>query len=645
MRSSVLRILSLPLLLWLNGLAFVAWSWWKVVQRDLHPTAWPFAIMLMVLIGGPLILAIRACGSLIFRGTWRLRWGTFLTGSVPLSLIAAQVILVYMNSLKRYIDLSPTTLVILPVASVAADLEANVRYPVHTTGERVVMHHDGMPDAEEIVREADQHVAKLERLLGQPGRAKIHWVLGSCLGRRNCSFGAFAICEPHTTKGLSQLDRHELAHATINQFLESTSRPSMLLTEGWAEAQAASDVADVHETARRERGVAPTIAKLTGPSWARIDVGPVYMQGGSFVAYLLEEFGGPKFLELYATSRPESFDADCRRVLESGIDEIEARYLQAQPKPAPGARLTKLLSSLKTAPEVDQAAWIQFAGELAREIDQLQLSGDYEIRVESTTRVRQPDGSEQNPSTNRFRIAKAGSRKLFVADNIVMVGNGESSFELRRGQATQRWNNVSSDSIAPVLTQYSIASQLTAVSYVSPFEEFFDWRTTATWRDDPPVIIRFEQRLENETRITEFDLDWSTSAAATAPHTWHVQWHESADARAMELRSEWHGETRTTNLNRMRCRLVDGEISHVRGTHMFESRAGNSTHTTEIEERVVRPPEFSESEFLPETYGIPRATIGAESRPWVFYAVLGTIAVQCILGVVLLLSTLSAPPS
>jgi hypothetical protein len=143
--------------------------------------------------------------------------------------------------------------------------------------------------------------------------------------------------------------------------------------------------------------------------------------------------------------------------------------------------------------------------------------------------------------------------------------------------------------------------------------------------------------LDNEIQVTEFDLDWNLPSRLRPPQTWRVQWHESSGARVLAFRNERHGTPSTTTIINSRCRLMEGEILQMEEKRVDETGDGNPTYVTETRHEVSRPPTVSESEFLPETYGIARAKIGAASPPWIYYAALGVIAVQFVCGIALLL--------
>ena len=99
------------------------------------------------------------------------------------------------------------------------------------------------------------------------------------------------------------------------------------LNEGWAECHSYADPARltglrVEAQGRRARGEWMALRDLAGPRWYHRHRGPVYFQGHLWAEFLLRRFGVDRFIELCNTARPETFDADCRRVYGAGVDEL-----------------------------------------------------------------------------------------------------------------------------------------------------------------------------------------------------------------------------------------------------------------------------------------------------------------------------------
>src|SRR5262249_38671226 len=132
---------------------------------------------------------------------------------------------------------------------------------------------------------------------------------------------------------------------------------------------------------RRQQGVDLTLRELTGPVWYNRHEWPVYVQGAPLVNTLLERFGPERFLELYTTCRPATFDADCRRILGVGLDELDAAYwadLERQVGHAGG--LAGRLRHLKLDPAVTATAWQAFLDGYLPEAERL-LAPYEEVRL------------------------------------------------------------------------------------------------------------------------------------------------------------------------------------------------------------------------------------------------------------------------
>src|SRR5262249_8598389 len=127
-------------------------------------------------------------------------------------------------------------------------------------------------------------------------------------------------------EGLAPTDRHEVAHGVIASLCPLSSAPPAVPVEGWAEANMGEDPVEQSRGLKEqwERGDGFTLRQLTGARWYHRHQNPVYACGAPLVDFLLRRFGPDKFLELYTTGRPATFDADCRRILGLDVDGLDA---------------------------------------------------------------------------------------------------------------------------------------------------------------------------------------------------------------------------------------------------------------------------------------------------------------------------------
>ncbi len=213
------------------------------------------------------------------------------------------------------------------------DLEARLRYPQRTYGEKVVMIAPPMPDAQARAQVAamDKHIHALEARLGRPATGTVHWVRGPLLGREGAAI--IGLClgsrpgEAPDAEGLSSLDRHEVAHCVLTSHCNTWMDPPALLTEGWAYANQDDDAVMEADRLREDwaRHTRLSLRQLTGPDWYDLHDGPVYTHGAALVDFLIDHFGPAKFVELYTTCRPTTFESDCRRILGLDLDAAGCR--------------------------------------------------------------------------------------------------------------------------------------------------------------------------------------------------------------------------------------------------------------------------------------------------------------------------------
>jgi len=195
------------------------------------------------------------------------------------------------------------------------------------------MFYDRLEHPREDAEAMDRHLAAMETMLGGSLRGKVFWVRGPLpkLGLGGLSTHGLALgsdTNPPDWQSYVGLDRHELAHAAIDQFRSPGADPPYVLHEGWAQARCGDTPAVLSRDALAQRSANPEInlRELLGPSWYHRDRGPVYSFGGAFVDFLIRKHGTRKFLRVYNECRPESFDAVFRDVFGADIDGLEAEF-------------------------------------------------------------------------------------------------------------------------------------------------------------------------------------------------------------------------------------------------------------------------------------------------------------------------------
>jgi hypothetical protein len=226
-------------------------------------------------------------------------------------------------------------------------VQAEYGYRHRLESERLVMFYDDrVTQPSRDVEAMDQHVARLEALLGEPLRERIFWVRGEALGQRRMQFGGLVLGSSSSPANWEtadhpdrlSVDRHELAHAAIHQLAPRGTDPPTLLIEGWAEAQAGMTTQKHAQSAKQSRdfwrertGVGPEqsyLRELTGRSWYHHIDGPVYSVGGAFAEFLIRQYGIHRFLGLYFACRPGQFEAECDAQLGIRFELLETEFWQ-----------------------------------------------------------------------------------------------------------------------------------------------------------------------------------------------------------------------------------------------------------------------------------------------------------------------------
>ena len=336
--------------------------WWQHRTSVMHPPALLFVGLLAFTAGAALVvLVFAACR--VLRGPQRL----YAVGWLPAALfpvLSWSVLFWYVhhNGQRRHIPHDLGMMLASRAGHSLMEAEANYLYPHRLETDHLVMFYDDkLTEPEADLGAMEEHVANMEAATGRPLRTKIHWARGRLLGRWHlCCYG-IALGSDASPAGT--LDRHELAHAFLNQYYAPDTEPPTLLSEGWAEsqsreakdlAQSALDVrrlleyqakaseAEMEQTlntlvdrpafgrlvrkARGPDGIPSYLRELTDDFWYHHDSGPVYSVGGAFVSFLLRKYGAERFTDLYFACRPGTFEAACRGVLGLDLDTLEKDF-------------------------------------------------------------------------------------------------------------------------------------------------------------------------------------------------------------------------------------------------------------------------------------------------------------------------------
>ena len=309
--------------------------------RVAHPHFLPVVSILALLVLSSVLAVVAGLYRLV-RGPLRRQGIRLLTlGTVPLSLLAAHVcwaVRYDMHERPAHPSHSGYAIrLLLPMAESLIDLIARFRYPQRTIGRHVVMIHAGASHPEAQVEAMDHHIERMERLLGQRAEGKVHWVRGKVFGSLPgaggfCLFGVAVGTAPGSQElgpdGLAFTDRHEVAHWAISRFFKPYQvLPPTALIEGWAESQSGYSQSRLYGQALscRQAQTWLPLSRLVIPG-EDILYSRVYRQGGVLVDYLLDRYGGPSFFALYHGCTSAGFDADCKRLLDRRLDELEIEY-------------------------------------------------------------------------------------------------------------------------------------------------------------------------------------------------------------------------------------------------------------------------------------------------------------------------------
>ena len=418
------RIPSLPGLaaaVWLACLTFLGLLAGMMIAFAWHPHFLPVTFALTVVIVTGLALIIGASWRIV-RGRGRRRaLSCLLIGAAPLWFLVAFFVYGVAVGTDRLYPHTLAVRLLAPLAQSVMDLAARFRYPQRTYGEKVVMISPPMPEAQARAQVAamDRHIRALETRLGRPTKGTVHWVRGPLLGRDGMAIIGMCIGslpDQASTKvdaeGLASLDRHEVAHCVLTSHCSAWMNPPALLEEGWASANQGDDAvlqADFlcDDWARNTR---LTLRQLTRSDWYDWHKGPAYTYGAALVDFLIDHFGPGKFLQLYTTCHPSSFEADCRRILDLDLDGLDAAYRAAVERRVSeaGSHDRVWLERRPLGPGVNPSTWKAFLDDYFAAAHRM-IAPYHHARLTAVERGSMTDEQGRtHPYTSEVRLLRSG---------------------------------------------------------------------------------------------------------------------------------------------------------------------------------------------------------------------------------------------
>jgi hypothetical protein len=326
-----------------SGALTFALLWGQHHWQVLHPHYLPFLILIT--------LMTVAAGVTLGSGLWRVIRGPRRIGALTwmaLTLIPPGLFgFVGLYAMAQWRDRRVPNDLPMNLAKLMGvtlmRLEASIQYPNRLETGRLVMFYDRLEHPREDAEAMDLHLSRMEARLGGRLRAKVFWVRGPLpwLGLSDLSTHGMALgseTSPHNWQSYGVLDRHESAHAALDEFRSPGADPPYFLHEGWAQSQSGATSSELARDALGLRSANPEMGlrELLGPSWYHRDLGPVYSFGGAFVDFLIRTHGMEKFLRIYNECRPESSEVVFRDVFGMDIDALEAGFWEDARRQASG---------------------------------------------------------------------------------------------------------------------------------------------------------------------------------------------------------------------------------------------------------------------------------------------------------------------
>jgi hypothetical protein len=456
-------------------IALLCWVYYLYRVQAPYPTHWPFTILVLAIVIGSVTQCV-----FWLRALWtkqdrlrELRWLTvvLLPGLAAIwgGLYAHRI------SSNRYI---PDNLLMRWMGSAGvslADLERSIRYPIVYEGQRVDMYcAREIADGPELVRQMDEHISALEKRIGRTSDIKARWIRGDILGRNNYQFFGLAMSdyEPSAENQeptIHSLDRHELAHFVLSQFMNADSSPPCLMLEGWAQMMSLPSeklAIDAWRHRYLEHGTW-SLQDLTTMPWYRYSRQSVYSIGGAFVDYLIRHHGIDSFVTLYLMANEEHFADQFQDIYHISLSEIEPEFwkeIDAQTPDAERKQISKRIDPAAYNQEDGKALWIEIASAL-------NSKSKKDLYNYEHTHIHSEMANETATGTLQSRVAQdlwvrgeeiwCRSRVLASENGMtaeyVMFASMDDAFALERSSKNEHWQ--------PNL-QYSIDGRETEVRQI-----------------------------------------------------------------------------------------------------------------------------------------------------------------------------------
>jgi hypothetical protein len=355
---------------WVCGLTSVGLAWAQARWYVFHPHYLPLCLLFAGL-GVSTCVALLGCLWRFAQGPRRVRAAILaVVAMLPAGFWAYVGVTAQRNHQRRWI---PNTFAmrlaqVMGAAFMRADVDLRYRHQLES--KRLVMFYDSRnPEHPERVNRPerdlavmDKHLARLEQMLGGTISSKVYWIRGRVLGLEGLSFHGLSLGSAWSpgVGGSYRTDRHELAHAALDWFRFPGSDPPCLLGEGWAMSQCGDGWLELARAAAGSRRENPALGvrELLGPDWYHQDSGPVYSVGGAFVDFLVRTRGGARFRRFCVECQPDTFEAKCREIFETDLDDLEAEFWEDVQK-AVAAIHDDMADSAQTGPGRQSAARIR----------------------------------------------------------------------------------------------------------------------------------------------------------------------------------------------------------------------------------------------------------------------------------------------
>ncbi len=339
MIRKILQEKYLTIILWLTFSVIVGTLYLYQFLHVIHPHPFPAYLFFSIFLPVNALLMTKGFLKFLFWSDRLKTAGWVFLGVTPLFIILwGGVHWWEFNSQRRQNDYVTR---MGPISSYASgclkNMERAIYYPFSVEGEKVVMWTDWKDwnvGARQNVDQMDEFIKKFEKKFNRKCTTKVNWVRSEMKYYHGTGWnyhGPVSGSYPENLiEGkdfqLKRTDRYGVANFVIQNYCGPNAQPPKLLKDGWRMSFYDNQDDDYQLYKIREKHLDISLDELIKDDTYNDFPGYTSIYGAVFCDYLFRTYSNEKFLELYSTSRKETFPDDIKRIYKITFEELKKNF-------------------------------------------------------------------------------------------------------------------------------------------------------------------------------------------------------------------------------------------------------------------------------------------------------------------------------